>query len=232
MAMLGRLVSLQYFTFVLFKTLASARGWMGLCALIVSLAMVATAQISPGMPNFSAYDSHEADTVNLLNNNIMLHARVMAKSGAIAFNDTLFGNFYMSAAGSTWTSLGSFTSGLQNQIFPIISVGNTSTSTVCPGGFPTTTSYTNWYVQTSDGSFHSFPSGDLTDSQSCYHGTFTDTTTDSSGFTITAATNGTATGLYDKAGTSLTTTSMADENGNATLKSRLLPFAQIFHLFY
>ena len=51
--------------------------------LLAFLAKTATAQVAPGAPNFSAYDPHEVDTVNLMSNNILLDIPIRAKSGSM-----------------------------------------------------------------------------------------------------------------------------------------------------
>src|SRR5713226_1554178 len=59
----------------------------------------AEGQVDPGVPPFSAYDSHEGDTINLMNNNIVLNIPVMSKSGAFALHFSLIGDSFMSVLG-------------------------------------------------------------------------------------------------------------------------------------
>src|SRR5260370_20751094 len=63
---------------------------------------LAAGQVTPGTPSFSAYDSHEVDTVNLMNNNILLTVPVMSKAGAFGFNYSLSTSSYMLVQGTKW----------------------------------------------------------------------------------------------------------------------------------
>jgi len=66
------------------------------------------AQSSLGLPNFSAVDSHEVDTVNLLNNNILLTVPVMSKAGAFPLNFQLTANSDVFNSAGTWQPSMSF----------------------------------------------------------------------------------------------------------------------------
>lgn len=73
-------------------------------ALLFALTTITGAQVTPGMPAFSAYDSHEVDTINLQNLNIVLTVPVVSKPGAFPFSYSLIGNYYMYTSGSDWAA--------------------------------------------------------------------------------------------------------------------------------
>jgi hypothetical protein len=107
---------------------------------LLFLSGVAMGQVSPGTPSFSAYDAHEVDTVNLLNNNVTLNVPVMSKSGAFPFRFGLAGNYYIANVGGTWRPsaalAGSQLQGAANGFIGLDTGSNASAfATVsCPGG--------------------------------------------------------------------------------------------------
>jgi hypothetical protein len=184
----------------------------------------ADAQVQPGYPSFSAFDSHEVDTVDLMNNNILLNVPVMSKSGAFPLSAAIKGNFYVYVSGSSW-ELGTGSSLVPS---PLSLLANnflfagysalpaTSVTAYCPGGTTLTTRFSNWYILTADGTTHWLPSSDSSLESPCAT-SFTDTTTDGSGFTL-SVTGGGLTSLYTRDGSSLSPggfgTSITDSNGN------------------
>lgn len=65
-------------------------------------AALAPGQVNPGTPSFSAYDSHQYDTINLQNLNVSLNVPVMSKSGGFAFSAALAGgDSYINFNGTT-----------------------------------------------------------------------------------------------------------------------------------
>lgn len=66
----------------------------------VSFAALGHAQLQPGTPSWSGYDSHAVDTINLSNLVVSLHIPVMSKTGAFPFR------FGYSGASSYITLLG------------------------------------------------------------------------------------------------------------------------------
>ena len=68
---------------------------------------LAIAQVNPGTPSFSAYDSSQYDTVNLQNLNVVLNIPIMSKSGAFPFDFRLTGgdSFIYSYAGQLYPGI-------------------------------------------------------------------------------------------------------------------------------
>jgi hypothetical protein len=194
--------------------------WLLALTSFLCSAGLAGGQVSPGTPNFSAFDSHEVDTIDLLNNNIILNVPVRAKAGAIPFDLHLKANSYMSGFGS-WLPTMEYTGGTSpfapaaNGILGpgTLAGSSVSMSSTCNGA--ATTKYMNWYVQTAGGTIHWLPTTDYTTSTSggnCQP-TFTDATIDGSGFTLTAS-GSTVVSVYEKNGTSIIDTELKDSNGN------------------
>jgi hypothetical protein len=195
-----------------------------LLAACLSLAVVATGQINPGKPSFSAYDTHEYDTINMQNLNVSINVPVMNKSGAFPFQYSLSADFYVFYEGVVWEPSalayyspylsGSANGVLATSILPITPYYTTTVSTTCAGGSPATTKYMNWVLPTADGTLHPLPTGDYTDSQGCLNASFTDQTIDGSGYTV-SVTKATVNSIYDRSGLSIVAaTSITDSNGN------------------
>src|SRR6202035_5876479 len=151
------------------------------CALatFLSLARPAGAQVNPGMPSFSAYDVHTADTINLQNLNILLNVPVYSKAGAMPINFGLQGDsyVYLNTPRNAWnpgilpTPLIGTVNGMVSQTGGTWAAPTTYTSALCPDGVTHTTKNGNWYLQTADGTRHWLPTSDYTDntgSGSCY----------------------------------------------------------------
>ena len=194
-------------------------------SIFLCFAEPADGQGNPGTPSFSAYDSHEADTINLQNLNIMLNVPVYSKSGAFPLSFTLQANSYVYQKTfldetTSWepglsTPLRGSQSGLLG--FSLVFSSSTKTTNVlCPDGVTRTTTYTNWIVTFADGTKHPLPVADETDGANCFNpsGTFTDQTIDGSGYTVTV-TGTSITSVYDSSGKSLTTSAITDSNNNA-----------------
>jgi RHS repeat-associated protein len=201
-----------------------------LLQLVVLSISTLTAQVAPGVPNFSAFDSHELDTVDLMNNNVLISIPIMSKSGAFPVNFGMFGNYYVFSTNAVWqtastqvnTQLISATNGF------ISSNGLTANTPVpgvpCPGG-GTTTKYTNWSVIEANGSQHRLAPGAYSDrtsgGPSCLSGSgFTAQAMDGSGLTVTVAANGTgATSIFARNGMLLGTSLIMDSNSNKLILS-------------
>jgi hypothetical protein len=69
---------------------------------ILCLAGRADAQVQPGLPNFSAYDAHEVDTVNLMSNDTMITVPIMSKNGAAPFSANYFQSNYAYVTSGIW----------------------------------------------------------------------------------------------------------------------------------
>lgn len=192
------------------------------CAAIFACLMAVSAaqgQVNPGYPSWSAYDSHEIDTVNLQDLNVVLNIPVFSKSGAFPLNVNLEGSHYFVNQGGEWFLLGAL-SAYGNSI---LGSGNVwasysiTSSSTCPGGGGTTL-YQAWYIQTGDGAFHSLPTSDYTDSAGCLKASFTDAVIDGTGYTLTA-TGGSASYVYTRSGMRITigindVGQLKDSNGN------------------
>lgn len=164
-------------------------------AAIICLLGFARAQVSPGMPSFSAYDSHTIDTVNLQNLNVALNIPVMSKSGALPFNATLTGGnsyFYYNGTnvqpGVLAVPLTPSINGVLSPFgYAFVLPATTTANATCPHGYGTGTAneYSDWYLQFPDGTVHNLP---ITDS--AYGGTscsssFTDQVLDGTGWMVT-----------------------------------------------
>jgi hypothetical protein len=161
--------------------------------LILFSAGLARTQVAPGLPNFSAYDSHEVDTVDLMNNAVLIATPIRSKSGAFPVNFSMSGNYFVFSTNAIWQ-----TASTQNNTELISAAngfmssngltGNTPvTGVACPGG-GTTTKYTNWYVTEANGTQHPVPGySDRTSAgASCLTGSgFTAQAADGSGLTTT-----------------------------------------------
>ena len=140
---------------------------------------------------FTAYDSHEADTINLQNLNIILNVPIFNKSGAFPFTYGLQMDSYVhctgtfSLCGGTAWSLG-FTSlvGTTNGVLPgAFAFANTHTTNVpCPDGRTITDTYSKWVIKTPDGSGHALPATMTIDTKGCFGTSVTGQAIDGSGF--------------------------------------------------
>jgi RHS repeat-associated protein len=193
------------------------------------LSALAYGQVSVGTPSFSAYDSHEVDTINLLNNNIIMNIPVRSKAGLIPFSYALSGNYAMSAVQSghfiVWLPTGPplAPKGIESSFVGSAAPTTTSNAT-CPNG-NATIKYTNWFVAWPNGTSSPLPTTDYTDIKtdgsgaSCLSGSgFTAQTIDGTGLTVVAASNAKTSGsIFDSGGSSLTSSAITDVYGN-TLK--------------
>src|SRR5437879_3729710 len=168
--------------------------------LLPCFADFAAGQVTPGTPSFSAYDAHEVDTVNLMNNNILLTVPVMSKAGAFGFNYSLSAGSYMLVQGtpSKWqanmgTAPGGAGAPFFGSVHGLIGPGGsiwsvfytTLTTSTCNGVEQYITS--GWYTYSGNNTRHYFPAGDTSKSGTgagCTTG-FTDTTIDGSAITAT-----------------------------------------------
>ena len=184
----------------------------------ISLTFPCAAQVSPGAPSFSAYDTHDADIINLQNLNVILAAPVYSKAGAIPFNWGLSANSYVYTSNPNTPS---WVASMQaSGLFGTLNGAGWATanytasySTNCPDHVTATTKYYNWVVTTSDSTVHALPTIDWTDSVGCWHTGFTDQVTDGTGYTLTVTSILTTT-IHDRAGNLLTSSSISDVHGN------------------
>lgn len=215
----------------IFKTLRTMVGAVRLFLIIavcVSFSGLAGAQVSPGSPQFSAYDTHVADTVNLQNLNISLNIPLMSKNGAMPFRFAANANSYVSYSRLSLTWHPSMQNNspqndpLAWSVNNLISINSSAplfmysaTSTLCPDGHTPTTKYTNWGVGTADGTIHWLSTSVVSDTQGCYKGVYPSagTTLDGSGYALTLNL-GSVQSLYDRAGTKIWQTSLTDSNNN------------------
>ena len=199
-------------------------------AVCLSIPELATGQVSPGVPNFSAFDGHEVDTVNLMNNNVSLAIPIVSKPGAFPVTVSFNGNYYVYSNNAVWqasaTQLNTqLLSSANNFIAANGLVANTPQPNVACPGSGTTTKYINWHVIEANGTAHALPSTDFSDrtseGTSCLNGSgFTAQTIDSSGLTVTVASNGSAaTSVYARNGMLLSGTQITDSNSNLIILS-------------
>lgn len=173
-------------------------------ATVIGLAGTGVAQVQPGTPNWSAYDSHDVDSINLSNLTVTLNIPVMSKSGAFPLKLSFLGGdsyIYCCRTGTTLES-GIYAYPLQGSVNDIITENGgsglsggwgaayttTTTNVACPvgGGTGTATKYSGWYIQGNDDTEHILPPTDATYYGASCTGSFTDVTIDGSGYTLAA----------------------------------------------
>ncbi len=202
-----------------------------LAAVLLLFVALAQGQVAPGTPSFVPTDNHGIDSVDLLNNNVMLNIPIYQKAGMPPLNLSLTGNYGMTEASSQWLpySLYYYNTGLLGNVNGFLGGGFTSavptevtSGIACPGG-GTTTKYFGWvFYQQMLGTIHPLPTTVYTDitssGTSCLSGSgFSAQTTDRTGFTVTVAANSVEpTSIYDKGGTLISSTPsyVKDSNGN------------------
>jgi len=185
------------------------------------------AQVAPGTPSFSAYDTDPSryTTINLQNLNVVLNVPVMSKNGAFPFRFALTGaDSYITTSGPGALSVPLTGTENSNILGPGgslgIGLGLGFTSLVhgtCPGGQAKIT-YSGLYFSLKDGTVHPLPVSDSVVSSATCSTSFTDTTADGRGLTATVRGNAslpTLTALYSSSGTSLSTSAVTDSNGNS-----------------
>jgi hypothetical protein len=146
-----------------------------------------------GRPNWTAYDSHAIDTINLSNLNVVINIPIMAKSGLFPISAALQKNSSVYVDGTAFASSGPEPLYVINGVFsvgqrPALSAG-VSTLVTCSSGSGTTYKLSNYSVTLPDGTIHPIATTDYTDSNDCLTGSgFTNAiTTDSSGYIVTAS---------------------------------------------
>jgi len=191
-------------------------------AALLSFARLAQGQVVPGLPNFVPEDCHEADCVDLMNNNVTLHVPVMSKSGAFPFNFSLTGaDSYITPTGPgvLFVPLRGLANGSLGLVGLEAFIGwTTLTHGTCSTGNGAAITYSGWYVRLADGTQHPLPATDYVISSATCPTSLTDMTTDGSGFTVTIAGNAslpTLTSLYNASGMKISTSALTDSNGNS-----------------
>jgi YD repeat-containing protein len=194
------------------------RALLAVLAVALFYCAAAQAQVSPqgsGTPSFSTFDSHGIDSVNLLNNNIVISISAYGKSGLFPVQTYWTGQYYAGIASGEWyinTGVGQNRSGAgiagsgpglvamfngaggmygstsyTGIWWTTIAVGfSTSTGYSCPGS-GAGTKYSGLYVITPDGTSHLLPASDsvVSSAVSGCVTTVTDVFADNSGFTVT-----------------------------------------------
>lgn len=192
-------------------------------AAALAFSLTGFAQVAPGFPNFSTFDPHEIDTVDLLNNNVSLHIPIMSKPGTIPLRFSMDGNSNVYNPNGIWNAslaqsemIGSANNFLQSGIT------NVPVTAQCPGG-GSTIKYTNWIVIEANGTVRALPTNlysDRTSSgTSCLSGSgFTAQTIDGSGITVTVAPNGSGpSSVILRDGTSVAVNQLVDAHGNTII---------------
>ena len=210
-----------------FFTVSTMRRKGAMFAVFLMLAMFtgrALAQVQPGTPSWSAYDSHAVDTVNLANLVVSLHVPVMSKSGAFPFEFSFgAGNSYIYSSGTSLAP-GYLVAPLADSVDGVSGFLNgggtatytTATSTTCPSGDGSgaATAYSGWEVVMADRTIHALPPSDTTYFGVNCSSSLTDQTIDGSGFTLAIV--GQTYTIYDAGGSTYVTGSavLTDSNGN------------------
>jgi len=205
------------------------------CFLVVALTLsffwlveLAGGQVNPGLVNFSAFDAHEVDSVDLLNNNIYLHLPIMSKSGAMPFRFGLEANSYIYSNNGSWAAAMAqpgypsgvgFVASANGEIGQwTLAVPNVVTHPFCDDQGSYATEYSNWYVHTADGAQHWLPLSAYTVTEtggsSCIHSFSGVTTVDGSGFTVSAS-GASSSSVRDSLGMSVASSGTTDSNGNS-----------------
>lgn len=190
------------------------------------------AQVALGTPNFSASDVHYYESVNILDNNVILSVPGMSKAGQLPFSFQMAANSSMINGlnvRGTWGptmayNIGSisgapFSASVNNAVGPsYLGLNFTYQTTQTCYGNPNALFSYGWEVVDSFGTVHPLPWGDyITDDSNCQQA-FTDTTIDGSGYTATVSWFSVGLShIYNRDGTlySSSTWSMTDRNGNA-----------------
>src|SRR5258708_1907936 len=154
-----------------------------------------------GTPSFIPMDSHAYDSINLLNLNVIVHAPIYRKAGAMSVSIDWSANSYCTGATGTWQcgnqspSVTNFGAIAMNQFmgggantgwataYPLV-----ATIVGCLNKGYSETKYSQWVVREANGTLHPLlPSDSIqvggAPGQNCLHSSFTDTTIDGSGIT-------------------------------------------------
>jgi hypothetical protein len=192
---------------------------------VVALCAVAGAQAGLGVPEAVAVDPHAFDTVDLMNNNVLMHVPIRSKTGAIPFNFSLDANFGVWTSAGVWTPdlalTGTGARDFTNSVNGLVSTATYATwGTVGNGatcGGVVGTKYSNWYITTGDGAQHQLPSSftvTVNSQPGCSSFPATTPTIDNSGLSLSvpdSTLNGT---VYTPAGASSFFSTFTDANGN------------------
>jgi YD repeat-containing protein len=195
---------------------------------------LALGQVNPGIPPFAAFDSHEVDSVDLMNNNVILRVPVMSKQNAIDFG--VAANSYMWSSG-TWTpSMSTGVNSVMGAPFTPAAYGMLGASTYfgwtasqagppCYQTYPQTptTILSGFYIVMADGTRHPVDPtlGILTGAVPACNSSMTTPTIDGSGLTLSVVGysqgNVNLQNIYLRNGSTLSTLSLIDSNGNSLL---------------
>jgi hypothetical protein len=184
-----------------------------------------------GIPSFSAYDSHSADTISLQNLNVLVSAPIYSQSGAFPLSINFSANSYCTHSGLVYWACGAQSPSVTD--FGAITE-NSFLGSSWAGAFPLAFAtmlcadrvtvefeYSQWAIRDANGTFHPLPPTDSVlsgGSSNCRHTSFTDTTIDGSGLTttVTGSSSGFSNGpIVTSGGVTISTTSITDSNGNA-----------------
>jgi hypothetical protein len=178
-----------------------------LVVVVALLSLSAVAQVQPGFPSFGTMDSYQYDSVNLMNNSIVITVPIRSKSGYFPFRMDAFANSYMSTAGGYWNPSMMSTAGYYNGPFitsvnsfvgPLsVSTWSSSVSTTCMG--TAAMKYSGFFITGGDGSTHAIDPTLYTTSDSRCNHTLSAVTTDGTGLTINV-TGSIVQTVYDKSG--------------------------------
>jgi RHS repeat-associated protein len=209
------------------KNLHRTFGAMIAVFLLLAAFTGALAQAQNGTPNWSAYDQHQIDTINLSNLNVVVNIPVTSKSGLFPISAALITNSGIGISGGYFV-WGDSNNELGATTLPIV-INNTfangfggslfyegiQLNVSCPVS-GVTNKYTNWVVETADGTEHPLPIADFADSEGCLTGSgFTNSITiDGSGFIATVNKYGGPQSIYSKSGASIGFSSITDSNNN------------------
>jgi hypothetical protein len=187
-----------------------------------------------GRPAYIPMDEGPYDSINLQQLNVLVHAPIFQKAGAMPVSVTFYANSYCTGATGTWqcgaqsptvTNFGAiaddaFMGGPTNigwaTAYPLVSA-----TAGCPDK-TSETAYSQWVVREANGTLHPLPptksilaGGD----SHCPQTYFTATTIDGSGYTVTVGPGYTASPVVTAGGVTInqafpSATSITDTNGN------------------
>jgi RHS repeat-associated protein len=189
------------------------------------LCLSAFAQVTPGTPSFSTYDTDPSGytTINLQNLNVAMNVPMFNKPGAIPFELALTGaNSYVYGSstlepGYPKVPLVGVVNGVVGYPYYYVMAfpGVTYTGVLCPSqyGSGLAEQYGSWYLQMADGTQHPLPTTDYSYHGSSCSSSFTATTLDGSGYTV-SITGDTVNSIYSSDGSSISSTAITDPNGN------------------
>jgi hypothetical protein len=224
------------FRFQNLSSLPSPSRILGLTYIYAVILLLSSTEMlgQAGAPAFVPMDNHTYDSINVQQLNVLVHAPIYQKAGAFPLSITFNANSYCTGTTGTWqcgvqsptvTNFGAITAnnfmgGPTNigwaTVYPLVSA-----TAGCPDKTSDTV-YSQWVVREANGTLHPLPPTDsifVGGDSRCPHNSFTDTTIDGSGLTVTVGPGYTAGPVISAGGVIInqgypSATSITDPNNN------------------